>query len=40
VPALARLRRRYVRVSFTILSLSLVIDVSLRNAILWDAVVP
>ena len=40
VPALARLRRRYVCVSFTILSLSLVIDVSRRNAILWDAVVP
>jgi 2-haloacid dehalogenase len=39
-PALARLRRRYVCVSFTILSLSLVIDVSRRNAILWDAVVP
>jgi len=40
VPALARLRQRYVCVSFTILSLSLVIDVSRRNAILWDAVVP
>ena len=40
MPALARLRRRYVCVSFTILSLSLVIDVSRRNAILWDAVVP
>jgi len=40
VPALARLRRRYVCVSFTILSLSLVIDVSRRNAILWDAVIP
>jgi 2-haloacid dehalogenase len=39
-PALARLRRRYVCVSFTILSLSLVIDVSRRNAILWDAVIP
>jgi 2-haloacid dehalogenase len=39
-PALARLRRCYVCVSFTILSLSLVIDVSRRNAILWDAVIP
>jgi 2-haloacid dehalogenase len=39
-PALARLRRRYVCVSFTILSLSLVIDVSRRNAILWDTVIP
>jgi len=40
VPALARLRQRYVCVSFTILSLSLVIDVSRRNAIGWDAVIP
>ncbi len=40
VPALARLRRRYVCMSFTILSLSLVIDVSRRNAIGWDAVIP
>ncbi len=40
VPALARLRRRYVCVSFTILSLSLVIDVSRRNGIGWDAVIP
>jgi 2-haloacid dehalogenase len=39
VPALARLRRRYVCVSFTILSLSLVIDVSRRNGIDWDAVI-
>jgi 2-haloacid dehalogenase len=39
VPALARMRRRYVCVSFTILSLSLVIDVSRRNGIGWDAVV-
>ena len=36
VPALTRLRRRYVCVSFTILSLSLVIDVSRRNAINWE----
>ena len=40
VPALARLRQRYVCVSFTILSLSLVVDVSRRNAINWDAVIP
>ena len=40
VPALARLRQRYVCVSFTILSLSLVIDVSRRNGIHWDAVLP
>ena len=40
LPALARLRRRYVCVSFTILTLSLVIDVSRRNGIGWDAVIP
>jgi 2-haloacid dehalogenase len=40
VPALARLRQRYVCVSFTILTLSLVIDVSRRNGIHWDAVLP
>jgi 2-haloacid dehalogenase len=34
-----RLRRRYVCVSFTILSLALVVDVSRRNAIAWDAVI-
>ncbi len=39
VPALARLRRRYVCVSFTILSLSLVIDVSRRNRIAWDGII-
>jgi 2-haloacid dehalogenase len=39
VPALQRLRRRYVCVSFTILSLGLVIDVSRRNGIDWDAVI-
>jgi 2-haloacid dehalogenase len=39
VPALARMRQRYCCVSFTILSLSLVIDVSRRNAIAWDAVI-
>jgi 2-haloacid dehalogenase len=40
VPAFARLRQRYVCVSFTILNLSLVIDVSRRNGIDWDAVIP
>jgi 2-haloacid dehalogenase len=40
VPALERLKRRYVCVSFTILSLALVIAVSRRNAIAWDAVIP
>jgi 2-haloacid dehalogenase len=40
VPALGRLRQRYVCVSFTILTLSLVIDVSRRNGIDWDAVIP
>ena len=39
VPGLARLHQRYVCVSFTILTLSLVIDVSRRNAIDWDAVI-
>ena len=39
VPALARLRQRYICVSFTILSLALVVDVSRRNAIDWDAVI-
>ena len=39
VPALVRLRQRYVCVSFTILSLALVVDVSRRNAIDWDAVI-
>lgn len=39
LPALARLKRRYVCVSFTILSLALVIDVSRKNAIEWDAVI-
>lgn len=38
MPALDRLRQRYVTVSFTILSLSLVIDVSRRNRLAWDAV--
>jgi 2-haloacid dehalogenase len=39
VPALARVKRRYVCVSFTILSLALVIAVSRRNGIAWDAVI-
>ena len=39
VPALARLKRRYVCVSFTILSLALVVAVSRRNGIAWDAVI-
>jgi 2-haloacid dehalogenase len=39
-PALRRLRRRRACVSFTILSLSLIIDVSRRNGIDWDAVIP
>jgi 2-haloacid dehalogenase len=39
MPALARLRHRYPCVSFTILSLSLVVDVSRHNAIHWDAVI-
>ena len=39
VPALVRLRPRYPCVSFTILSLSLVVDVSRHNAIDWDAVI-
>jgi 2-haloacid dehalogenase len=38
MPALARLRWGFVCVSFTILSLSLVIDVSSRIGIAWDAV--
>jgi 2-haloacid dehalogenase len=39
VPALERLKRRYVCVSFTILSLALVVAVSRRNGIAWDAVI-
>jgi 2-haloacid dehalogenase len=38
-PALRRLRRHRVCVSFTILSLSLIVDVSRRNSIDWDAVI-
>src|SRR5580704_1616549 len=38
--ALRRLRRHHICVSFTILSLSLIVDVSRRNGIDWDAVIP
>ncbi len=37
--ALARLRRRYVVASFTILSTSLIVDVSRRNGFDWDCIV-
>lgn len=36
---LSRLRRRYVVASFTLLTTSLVIDVSKKNAIDWDAII-
>jgi 2-haloacid dehalogenase len=38
-PALARLHSRFVVVSFTILSVSLIIDTARRNQIFWDAVI-
>ena len=38
-PALARLKARYVVASFTLLTTSLVIDVSRRNGFVWDAIV-
>jgi 2-haloacid dehalogenase len=38
--ALRRLRRHRICVSFTILSLSLIVDASRRNGIAWDAVIP
>jgi 2-haloacid dehalogenase len=38
--ALRRMRKERACVSFTILSLSLVVDVSRRNGIDWDAVIP
>ena len=38
--ALRRLRRDRICVSFTILSLSLIVDVSRRNGIEWDAAIP
>ncbi len=37
-PALARLRKRYAVASFTLLTTSLVVDVSKRNGIDWDAI--
>ena len=37
--ALARLRRKYVAASFTLLTTSLVIDVSKKNGIDWDAII-
>ncbi|MGQ0509630.1 MAG: haloacid dehalogenase type II [Betaproteobacteria bacterium] len=37
--AAARLRRRYVVASFTLLTTSLVIDVSKKNGIDWDAII-
>lgn len=37
-PALSRLRKRYVVASFTLLTTSLVIDVSRKNALDWDAI--
>jgi 2-haloacid dehalogenase len=37
--ALQRLRSRYVAVSFTILSVSLIIDTARRNRLQWDAVI-
>ena len=38
-PALPRLRRRIITVSFTILSVSLIIDTARRNGLHWDAVI-
>ncbi len=38
-PALARLRDHHVVVSFTILSVSLIIDTARRNRLHWDAVI-
>ena len=39
VEALARLRRKFVCASFTILSTSLIVDVARRNGFAWDAVI-
>jgi len=39
VPALARLRAKYVAASFTILTTALTIDVSRRNNITWDCLI-
>lgn len=38
-PALPRLRRRYISVSFTILSVALIIDTARHNGVHWDAVI-
>ena len=38
-PALRRLRERRIVVSFTILSVSLIIDTARRNGLTWDAVI-
>ncbi len=38
-PAIARLRKRHVVVSFTILSVSLIIDTARHNGLAWDAVI-
>ena len=38
-PALARLRKKYVVASFTLLTTALVIDVSRRNGFDWDAII-
>ncbi len=38
-PALARLRARYPVVSFTILSVALIMDTSRRNGLTWDCVI-
>jgi 2-haloacid dehalogenase len=39
VAGLARLRKRYVVASFTLLTTSLVVDVSRKNGIDWDAII-
>ncbi|MFN0041069.1 MAG: haloacid dehalogenase type II [Burkholderiales bacterium] len=39
VSAAARLRKRYVVASFTLLSVALVVDVSRKNGIDWDAII-
>ncbi len=39
VPALTRLKAKYIVASFTILSTSLVIDVSRKNDIVWDCII-
>ena len=39
VPAMALLRQRWPLVSFTMLPLALVVDVSRRNGMVWDAVI-